>query len=183
MDDSRIIRMFFDRSEGAIEALDKKLGKLLYKIALNILGDPGAAEECVSDTYLALWNRIPPEKPDLLTPFTCRVVRNTALKRLRQTTAECRDSRFDLSIDELSDCIPDRSIEENLQSLELGRSLNRFLATLSEENRTLFLRRYWFGDSVQDIAKLTGIRENTVAVRLNRIRAKLKEHLIREGSL
>ena len=124
-----------------------------------------------------------PEKPDLLTPYTCRVARNTALKRLRQTTAERRDSRFDLSIAELSDCIPDRSIEDNLQALELGRSLNRFLATLTEENRTLFLRRYWFGDSVQDIAKLTGLRENTVAVRLNRIRTKLKEHLIREGSL
>lgn len=181
MDDSRIIRMFFDRAEGAIHALDRKLGKLLYRIALNILEDPAEAEECVSDTYLVLWNTIPPQKPDLLTPYVCRIVRNTALKRLRENTAIRRNSRFDLSLEELADCIPDRTAEDVIQSRELGRCLNRFLSTLSEENRLLFLRRYWFGDSLQDISGLTGLRENTIAVRLSRIRTALKNYLIQEG--
>ena len=182
MDDSRIIRMFFDRAEGAIDALERKLGKLLYQLAVNILEDPREAEECVSDTSLAVWNAIPPEKPNLLTPYVCRIARNIALKRLRENTALRRNSRFDLSLEELTDCIPDRTAEEALQSRELGRCLNRFLSTLSEENRLLFLRRYWFGDSLQDIAGLTGLRENTIAVRLSRIRAALKDYLIQEGS-
>lgn len=182
MDDKKILQLFFDRAEGAIEALDRKIGKLLYRIAMNILGDHREAEECVSDTYLALWNTIPPEHPDLLTAYACRVGRNTALKRLRSNTARRRDSQWDLSLDELADCIPDRSAEDLLQARELGRSINRFLGTLSEENRTLFLRRYWFGDSLQQIARVTGLRENTAAVRLSRIRDALKEHLIREGS-
>ena len=180
MDDSRIIRMFFDRAEGAIDALERKLGKLLYKIAVNILEDPREAEECVSDTYLAVWNAIPPEKPNLLTPYVCRIARNIALKRLRENTALRRNSRFDLSLEELADCIPDRTAEEALQSRELGRCLNRFLSTLSEENRLLFLRRYWFGDSSSAIAAAVGLSRNTVDVRLHRLREGLRAFLKKE---
>lgn len=131
---------------------------------------------------MAVWNAIPPEKPDLLTPYVCRVGRNTALKRLRSNSARKRAGQLELSLEELSECIPDHTTEQLLQSLEFGRILNAFLATLSEENRTLFLRRYWFGDDIRQIARLTGLRENTIAVRLSRMRTALKNHLIREGS-
>lgn len=181
MDDKQIIALLFDRVQGAIEALDQRFGKRLYATAMNILGSPRDAEECVNDTYLALWNAIPPERPDPLCAYTYRIGRNTALKRFRQNTAQMRNSAYDLSLDELADCIPDDSLWDTLDARELGRSIDRFLTSQSRENRAIFLRRYWFGDSVKRIAKDTGIREGTISVRLNRIRSALKDYLHKEG--
>jgi len=181
MDDRHIIQLLFDRAEAAIDALAQRFGKRLYLIALNILSSSRDAEECVNDTYLALWNAIPPECPDPLCAYTYRVGRNTALKKLRSNSAQMRGSTYDLSLDELAGCIPDESVWETLDARELGRSIDRFLTTVSKENRSLFLRRYWFGDSVKQIAKDSGIREGTVSVRLSRIRSALKDYLHKEG--
>lgn len=181
MDDSRIIDLLFQRAEGAIDALKTRFGAQLYRIASNILPSPQDAEECVADTYLAVWNAIPPQRPDPLAGFVCKVGRNIALNRLRSNQAQKRDSSYDLSLDELAGCIPGPGLEETLDSRELGRAIDRFLDTLSKENRVIFLRRYWFGDSVKDIAKFSGLSENLVSVRLNRIRDKLKHYLIKEG--
>ena len=181
MDDQSIIRSFFDRSGDAIERLSGKYGRLLYVIASNILADPRDIQECVNDTYLAVWNTIPPENPNPLSSYICRILRNTALKRLRSNAAQCRNSAYDLSLDELASCIPDTALEDAFRSRELGRSINRFLDTLSKESRIIFLRRYWFGDSVKNIAALTGIKENAVSVRLSRIRSALAQHLNKEG--
>lgn len=181
MDDNRIIQLFFARAEQAIDALSRKYGVRLYAIAMNILSSPPDAEECVNDTYLALWNAIPPEKPDPLCAYTYRVGRNTALKRLRDNRAAKRCSDYDLSLEELASCIPDNSAWEIMDARELGRAIDRFLDTVSKESRIIFLRRYWFGDSIRDISAATRLKEGTVSVRLNRIRNTLKDYLTKEG--
>lgn len=181
MEDKAIIALLFSRAEEALSALADRFGQVLHRIAMNILHSPRDAEECVNDTYLALWNTIPPQQPDPLCAYTYKIGRNTALKKLRGNTAQMRNSAYDLSLDELAGCIPDDSIWETLDGRELGRSIDRFLTKQPKENRILFLRRYWYGDSVRQIARDTGIREGTVSVRLNRIRAALKDYLHKEG--
>lgn len=180
MEDSRIIKLFFDRAEGAIDASAKKFEKVLHRICMNILGDVRDAEECISDTYLAVWNAIPPARPDPLSAYIYKVGRNTALKRLRSSTAQKR-SAYEVSLDELAECIPDDTLENAADARELGRAIDRRLATLTAENRIIFLRRHWFGDSIRDLSGLMGLTENALSVRLNRLRTALKEHLTKEG--
>lgn len=180
MEDAQIIRLLFDRTEAALTALSERFGSRLYRTALNILGDPQDAQEAVNDTYLALWNAIPPSCPDPLAGFVLQTGRNTALNHLRRSRARKRDTSFDLSLDELAGCIPGGCLEDALNARLLGRAISRFLDALPGESRVLFLRRYYFGDSVGQIAKALGLRENTVSVRLSRLRQKLKDQLILE---
>lgn len=181
MEDQRIIKLLWQRAESAIDALAKTFGKRLMSIAMNILEVRQDAEESVNDTYLAVWNTVPPKKPDPLAGYVYATGRNISLDRLKYNTAEKRDSRYDVSIDELAYCIPAPALEETVDARELGLAINRFLGTLNADNRALFLRRYWFGDSVQSIAKDLGLRENAASVRLGRIRMQLREYLIKEG--
>ena len=181
MDREPILALLLARREEAVGAMRAQFGKRLMMTAMNILNDREDAEETVSDTYLAVWNTVPPKEPVPLAPFVYRVGRNLALKRLRQNTARKRDSRLELSLSELEACIPAPALEEEADARELGRAIDRFLAALSKENRIIFLRRYWFGDAVKDIAKGLCMTENAVSVRLNRIRIKLKAYLIKEG--
>lgn len=183
MEHRYITELLFARSEEAIAAMSAHFGKRLYSIARNILSIPQDAEETVSDTYLAVWNAVPPKRPDPLSAFVCRVGRNLALKRLRHDTAQKRNSSYDLCLDELENCIPSRALEEEADARALGRAIDHFLGTLPKETRVIFLRRYWFGDSVRDIAAELGLRENTVTVRLSRTREKLRIHLQKEGYL
>lgn len=181
MDDSRILALFWQRTDDAIHAIAEAYGAKLNSTAKNILCDHHDAEECVNDTYLALWNSIPPTRPNPLLTYAIRITRNIALNRLRNNRAQCRRNDYDLSLDELAGCIGSRSLEDEMDVRLLGRSINAFLGTLSKENRTLFLRRYWYGDSVQEIANIYAMSENAVSVRLNRIRIKLKAYLTQEG--
>ena len=181
MEDKTIIRLLFDRSEQALELLTRRYGPRLRLTARNILGDDQEAEECVSDTYLALWNAIPPAEPDPLAGFVFKIGRNLALKRLRHNTAQKRNSHYDLSLEELSGCIAGGSLEEALSARELGQAIDRFLTTLPRDSRIMFLRRYWFGDSVSQIAEALCYTENAVSVRLNRCREKLRTYLVQEG--
>lgn len=181
MDDKHIIQLLFDRLETAIDALAQRFGPRLYTTAMNILCSSRDAEECVNDTYLALWNAIPPAQPDPLCAYAYRVGRNIALKKLRDNTAQVRNSAYDLSLDELAGCIADDSLWDTLDARALGRSIDLFLAAQSKENRVIFLRRYWFGDSVKDIARDVGMKEGAVSVRLNRLRSALRDHLFKEG--
>ena len=181
MEDMKILDLLWARAESAIEALAEKFGARLHRTAMNILGNFQDAQECVNDTYLALWNTIPPQRPEPLAGFVHRVGRNTALKRLRQDTVRKRDGSYDLSLEELAGCIPGGSLEEAWDAKVLGQTIDRFLDTVSRENRVIFLRRYWFGDSIKDLAVCTGLTESAVSVRLNRIRDKLKKYLITEG--
>ena len=181
MKDRHILTLLLSRAEQAIEAMAAAYGAQLYGIAHNILGSKRDAEECVNDTYLALWNAIPPEEPDPLCAYAYRTGRNIALKRLRSNTAALRRADYDLSLEELSACIPAGDFWEQVEARELGRILNVFLDSQSKENRVVFLRRYWFGDSVKVIAKSLNLKEGTVSARLSRTRAALKHYLNKEG--
>ena len=181
MEDQKIIKLLWKRTENAIDALAKKFGSRLMSIAMNILGVYQDAEESVNDTYLAVWNTIPPKKPDPLAGYVYATGRNISLDRLKYISAEKRSGRYDIPIDELTGCIPAPALEETVDERELGLAINRFLGTISADNRTLFLRRYWFGDGVQTIAKDLGLRENTASVRLSRLRTQLREFLMKEG--
>lgn len=181
MDDKKIIGLLWQRAEQALVLLAKKFGAGLHRLAMNILGNHPDAEESVNDTYLALWNTIPPEKPDPLTAYVYRVGKNTALKKLRENTAQKRDSRYDVSLDELAGCVAGCSLEDEFDARLLGRAINRFLDKQTEQNRIIFLRRYWFGDSVKEIAALYTMTPGSVSVRLSRLRESLKEQLTKEG--
>ena len=184
MEDKEIIDLFYERSEQAIGELAKKYGQLVRRVANNILSDPEDAAECENDTYLACWNSIPPEYPMVLTSYLCRIARNTAISKYRLCTAQKRNSHYDMALEELADCLAaNGNPEEEIQARELGAALNRFLETLKAEDRIIFLRRYWFSDSVSEIAKKLAGTENRVSVRLFRIREKLRRFLKKEGLL
>lgn len=175
MEDCTLIQMLFDRVEAVFEALAHRFGMRLTRTALNILESPEDAEECVNDTYLAVWNAIPPAKPDPLAPYVYRTGRNIALNRLRAQKTLKR-SGYVLSLEELAGCV-----SAPAQDRELGRGLNDWLQTLSTQDRAIFLRRHWFGDSVKDIAKAASMTESAVSVRLHRLKNQLKGFLTKEG--
>lgn len=182
MDDGQIITLFFQRSEQAISEISGKYGTLCARTARNILGSTQDAEECVNDAYLALWNTIPPQEPKPLLGYLCRVVRNLALKKRRDNKAQKRDSSYDAALDELASCLAGpETAETALEAQVLTEALDRFLDGLKPSDRTLFVRRYWFGDSVPELAERWGLSRHNVTVRLSRIRQKLKQNLQKEG--
>lgn len=182
MDDNGIISLFFLRDQTAIAAVQQRYGAFVRRIARNLLPLKEDVDECESDTYLGLWNAIPPEKPNPLAAFIARITRNTALNRRRRDLAEKRKGdTFSLSMEELSDILPSETLEDQFSARELGQAIDRFLRDEDMESRKLFLRRYWFGESVRTLAKETGLGENAVSARLSRMRKRLKKHLIKEG--
>ena len=181
MDDSRIIGLFFERSERAIEETQSKYGWLLRRVAENILGREDA-EECENDCYLRLWNAIPPERPTSLKAYCVTVTRNLALNRYHANMSRKRDSRYDLVLSELESCLGSiEDAETKTEARELGTAINRFLAEQSREDRQIFVCRYYLSDSVGDIAAKTGMESGTVSVRLFRLREKLRNYLMKEG--
>lgn len=182
MEDYKIIELFFERSEQAIIALSEKYGNLCHKIAMNILNNRLDAEECINDAYLAIWNAIPPQRPDSLQSFLCRIIRNLSIKKYHSNTALKRNSFYDIALDELETCIPSAAIvEDTCDANELAEHINRFLGTLDTENRVMFMRRYWYADSVSEIAVKFQISSHNATVRLSRIRKKLEKYLLKEG--
>lgn len=181
VEDSEIIDLLWHRAEGAVDALAAKFGRRLLTTAMNILGDPRDAEEAVNDTYLAIWNAIPPEHPIPLCAYVYKVGKNSALRLFRSRTAQKRNSAYDLSLEELSQVLPAGTLEDQIDSLALGQAIDRFLDTLTPNDRTLFLRRYWFGDSVSQLAVQRFTTANSLSVRLHRIRQRLKDYLNEEG--
>ena len=178
MNDEEIIALFFERSEQAIKELDIKYGKVFLSLSNKILNDELDAEECVNDAYLATWNAIPPAKPNPLLAFVCKIVRNISLKRYEKNTAAKRNSRYDVAMEELEDCLASTTtIEKEISERELTEIIESFLESLSKENRVIFMRRYWFSDTYADIAKLVGLTEKNVSVRLTRIRNDLRKYL------
>ena len=184
MDDKAIIDLFFERSEQAIRELDTKYGKPCHKVSYNILNNQQDAEECVNDAYLGTWNAIPPQRPNPLLTFLCRIVRNLSIMRYHANTATKRNSAYDIALEELENCLSSGiTVEDEVEGKLLVQTIEDFLDTLSRDSRVIFMRRYWFSDSYAEIAKQVGISEKTVSVRLTRIRNQLREHLIKEGML
>ena len=177
MDDKQIVDLYWERSDIAISETAKKYGKYCHYIAFNILHDFEDSEECVNDTYLGLWNSIPPHRPNPLLAFVCRVARNVSLNRYRHNHAQRRDESRNLPLVELEGCLAAPSAEETWSAQALGQTLDCFLDTLDRKSRVMFLRRYWFSDSVSWIARQMGITENHVSVQLHRIRSRLKQYL------
>ena len=182
MEDSKIIDLFFARSEDGILELGKKYGDVCMKLSNNILNNEQDAQECVNDAYFALWQKIPPEKPNPLISFLCKIVRNISITRYRYNTAERRNSIYDVALSEIEGCLAaSESVEKELENRDLTRMIENFLDTLTKENRILFLKRYWFSMPVAEISKQMGMSEHTVCVRLYRLRNKLRTCLNKEG--
>lgn len=181
MEDSKIIDLFFERNQSGISEMTLKYGKLLFRTSDNILHCKEDARECVNDTYLAAWNAIPPSKPNPLTAFLCRIVRNLSLKKLREKTAAKRNA-VTMPLDELADTLGiDESFEKRIDSKALGEAFDRFLDSIDKESRVIFVRRYWFCDEIAEISSQTGIAESNVYQKLSRTRKKLKTFLEKEG--
>lgn len=182
LEDSTIIGLFFARSERALEELERKYGHAVTKTARNILGDPLDVEECVNDTYLGCWNSIPPQCPDPLVSYVCKIARNFAVNRYHANRAAKRNGAYDLILDELAESIPAAAdVETETEAKELTAAIDRFLAGLRREDRVLFVRRYFYADSVAELAAERGESANRVSVRLFRLRGKLKKTLEKEG--
>ena len=175
MDDRELLQLFRERAEKVFDLLARRFGRRLHLTAMNILDCEQDAEECVNDTYLSLWNAIPPAAPEPLTPYVLRTGKNIALNRLRARNTQKRGG-YVLSLEELASTVPAPE-----QDAQLGKALNQWLSTLSKRDRIIFLRRHWFGDGVKDIAKALGTTENTVSLRLHRLKQQLKTYLIQEG--
>lgn len=181
-DDAEILRLLFARSENALSLLTQKYGAISRRIASNILKDGRDAEECVQDAYLAVWNAVPPARPDPLLAYVCRIVRNLAIKRYHANAARKRNSFYDAALDELSGCLAANEGTEDAAGVHaLTQSIERFLDDLPQQERILFVHRYWYGDSVQAAAKRLGITANNASVRLSRLRGKLRAQLGKEG--
>ena len=182
MNDSEIIDLFYMRSERAIMELAAKYGNVCSKVAKNILNNIRDAEECVNDAYLGAWNTIPPQNPNPLRTYICRIVRNLSIKKYHANTSVKRNSFYDAALDELEECVPSsENVEAEISAKELTRQIDYFLNTLDAESRILFVRRYWYAYSIWELAEQFGLKSNTVSVRLSRIRDKLRDYLKGEG--
>lgn len=183
MEDMQIINLYFARDEQAIQETDSKYGGYCYSIACNILTSREDAEESVSDTYLSAWNTIPPRRPPLLAAFLGRITRNISIDRWRKRRAFKRgEGQMELALDELGECVSGAgSAEDALIRKETLASLNRFLGGLNETERNVFLCRYWYLDSTEQIAQKSGFSVSKVKSMLFRLRKRLNAHLEKEG--
>lgn len=181
MEDRQIIQLFWDRDDGAIPAAQERYGGRLQGLAERLLGNREDAEECVNDTWLNAWNAIPPERPVFLFTYLARVCRNLALGKLDWKGAKKRNADVVTLTAELEACIPDSQRERQVSGQEIGEALTAFLQGLPEEARLIFLRRYWYGEPVRDIARRYGWGESRVKMLLLRTRNKLRDYLEKEG--
>lgn len=184
LEDSKIIELFFDRSEEAITELSEKYGHVCKSVAENILNNQRDSEECVNDVFLAVWNTIPPQNPEHLLSYVCRIVRNLAIKKYHANTAQKRNSIYDVALDEIKECFPSSvSVEDEIESVEFSKEIDRFLESMNKQSRILFVRRYYYSDSIEELSELFRTSKHNISVRLSRIRKNLKKYLIKEGVL
>ena len=181
MEDEKILELYWHRDEDAIAQTDRTYGRRLQALANRITQDPEDARECVSDTYLAAWNTIPPKRPQYLFAYLSRICRNFAFGILDYKGAGKRCGEILPLTQELEGCIPDKRFEDCRSAEELGRIISDFLRAESKESRLIFLRRYYYADSVKSIAVRYGISESKVKTRLHRCREKLRKYLMKEG--
>ena len=183
MDDDRIVALYWSRSEAAITETAAKYGSYLRSISFSILGSREDAQECVNDTYHDAWNAMPPHRPSVLSAFLGKITRRISIDRWRKRNAEKRGGgELPLALEELEECVSGSgSVEDEVQRKELEQLLDRFLDALPVTERRVFLRRYWYLDSVQSIARQFGFSRIKTASMLHRTRAKLRALLEKEG--
>lgn len=185
MEDDQIVNLYFARDEQAIQETDSKYGSFCYRIADNILANQQDAEESVSDTYLAAWNAMPPRRPSILGAFLGKITRRISIDRWRKRNAFKRTGgEMTLALEELGEVVGDSTSPETaLARKELAASLNRFYDSLSDIQRGVFLCRYWYLNSIGEIAERTGYSPSKVSSMLHRMRGNLKKQLAKEGLL
>lgn len=183
MEDEGIVGLYWARDSRAIEETRAKYGSFLRSVAMNLLGVPEDAEECESDTYLAAWERMPPERPAVLRAFLGKITRNISLDRLKRLRAQKRGGgAAEAVFEELTEILPDaRTPEDEVWRRELLRDMEAFLRAQPERARLIFLRRYWYADTVKTIARRFGLRENAVSAQLLRTRGRLRDYLRERG--
>ena len=182
MTDQAIIEMLFERSEDSISKIDEKYGTKCRAIALNILGNEQDAEECVNDAYFTVWSSIPPEVPVSFFGFLYKILRNISLKKYRANNAKKRCSLYDEVLEEIEITFAaEESVESEIDKKYFAEIMEEFLASIGEENRIAFIKRYWFAESCREIAKALGTSEKNITVRLFRTREKLRKFLEERG--
>lgn len=183
MNDEQIVALYWERDEQAISVTRERYGTYLFSIAFQILADREDSEECENDTYLAAWNTMPPQRPNVLPAFLAKIVRNLSLKKWREKHAQKRGGgSAPLAFEELEDCIADdRSFREELDARKLAERINDFLRSLDEIERRVFVCRYFYGDPISDIAARFDFGESRVKTMLMRTRNKLRAYLEKEG--
>ena len=182
MEDWQIIGQYWSRNESAIQETDIKYGQLLHSITWNILANSEDSEECVSDTYLKAWNSMPPENPNSLAAYLGRIARNLSINRWHENRAQKRYHNAEMLLSELADCIPAlNTVETEMEVNELSEFIGNWLYTMPKDDRILFLRRYWYGDSLKKLAGKYGTTQNKLAGRMYRLRHALRGALEKEG--
>ena len=182
MEDARIIELYWQRDEGAIQETDTKYGAFCQRIAMNILSSFEDCEECVSDTYGRCWDTMPPQRPVSLRAYVGAIVRNLSISRYRAQRAQKRYNGAEVLLSELEDCVPaPDSVQRTAEVRELSELISRWLWSLGEESRALFIRRYWNGDSVKSLAQELGMQPNALTKRLLRLRESRRADLESEG--
>ena len=179
--DEEIVALYWSRNEEAIRQTADTLGHYCYTVAYNILGNTEDAEECVNDTYIKVWDSIPPQKPKLFKSFIGRITRNLALDRYDREHAIKRSGNTDLALEEIGECLPENDGREMSDEIALRDAINGFLESLPEETRIIFMRRYWYLSPVGHIAGDLGLSTSNVKVILMRTRKKFKAYLEKEG--
>ena len=181
--DIEIINLYLERSESAIEETAKQYGSYCSAIAMNILHNKEDVDECVNDTYLNVWNSIPPQRPTTFSTFIGRITRNLSIKKYKARTAQKRGGDdTTLLLSELESCIlTNRNVEDEVDSNIIMQAVDKFLSNIREQDMIFFMRRYWHGDSIPEIAKQFNSGESKVSMSLHRTRQKLKNYLEREG--
>lgn len=183
MEDEAIVSLYWDRDERAIRETEEKYDRYLTKIAYNILNDREDSRESVNDTYLAAWDSIPPHRPGVLSAYLAKLTRRISIDRFRYRTRDKRmGSEYAVSLSELGDCVSGGNTTEEIVNVKLlADSIGIFLRLQSKEARTTFIARYYFLDSVKEIARSTGMSESKVKSLLHRTRVALKKYLEEEG--
>lgn len=181
MDDLKIIELYFERDELAIKETDVKYGKLCHSIAYNILNDHEDSKECVNDTYMGVWNAIPPTRPNNFMFFVCKIARNLSLKRLEFMKREKRSQAMLVSLEELEAVLPDERYAPDITDEDIGILISKFLRGQKEDVRNVFICKYYFFDSIGEIAERYSFTESKVKNMLFHTRNRLKNYLIKEG--
>lgn len=184
MEDREIIELYWQRDENAIRETDSRYGSYLLAVARNILNDQEDSKEAVNDTYLKTWDSIPPQRPNAFLVWLSRITRSLAIDRLRFLTRKKRgSSQYDVSLEEIGECIGERSSEKEYDLSLLKDAISSFLRSFPQKQRNLFLCRYFYFDSLKEAAAACGFSESGAKTQLFRMRAALKEYLETEGFL
>lgn len=183
MEDVKIVQLYWDRNESAITETSNKYGSYCTSIAQNILGNHEDALECVNDTYLNAWNSIPPHRPNMLSTFLGKITRNLSFNKYKHDHARKRgDGQLPAALDELSECVSGKEdVSAEIEYYELVKCIDSFLDSLPLDKRKIFVCRYWYNDSITEIAKQFHMKENAVSMTLARLRKKLKIILVERG--